>query len=193
LKYYFSPQARRELRRELQAQFEQFAATGLRLSHIDGHLHMHIHPVVFQAAVELGTRYGVRRMRVPQEEYRLAAHFDRRHAGTKALHTLLFSGLARRMQRQLRMSDFVYAERVYGNLHSGQMDERYFLYILDNLRADTNEIYFHPAVHPADCLLTAAAQQGMREFAALTSPTVRQRAHELGIMLTNYFDLEQDS
>jgi predicted glycoside hydrolase/deacetylase ChbG (UPF0249 family) len=151
---------------------------------------MHVHPVVFQAAVELGTRYGVRRMRVPQEEYRLAINFDRQHAGTKAIYTFLFKRLARRMQRQLRASGFVYAERVYGNLHSGQMDEQYFLYMLDNLRADTNEIYFHPAVSPADCLLDAAAQQGMQEFAALTSPSVRRRAHELGIMLTNYFDLE---
>ena len=184
LKYYFSPQARRELRRELSAQFETFAATGLRLSHIDGHLHMHVHPVIFQIALELGQRYGVRRMRVPQEEYRLAIHFDRQHAGLKAWHTLLFGQLARRMQRQLRASGFVYAERVYGNLHSGQMDERYFLYMLDNLRADTNEIYFHP---------DAAAPQGRRECAALTSPTVRRRAHELGIVLTNYFDLEQDA
>ena len=191
LKYYFSPQARHELRRELRAQFEKFAATGLRLSHIDGHLHMHIHPVVFQAAVELGTHYGVRRMRVPQEEYRLAVNFDRQHAGAKALYTLLFGQLARRMQRQLRASGFVYAERVYGNLHSGQMDEQYFLYMLDNLHADTNEIYFHPAVYPVDSPLNAAAQQGRREFTALTSPTVRRRVHELGLVLTNYFALEQ--
>jgi len=192
LKYYFSPQARRELRRELSAQFEKFAATGLRLSHIDGHLHMHVHPVVFRAAVELGTRYGVRRMRVPQEEYRLAIDFNRQHASTKALYTLLFGQLARHMQRQLRASGFVYAERVYGNLHSGQMDEQYFLYMLDNLHTDTNEIYFHPAVYPADCLHNAAAQQSMREFAALMSPAVRRRAHELGIVLINYFDLEQN-
>ena len=191
LKYYFSPQARRELHRELSAQFEKFAATGLRLSHIDGHLHMHVHPVVFRAAVELGTRYGVRRMRVPQEEYRLAVNFNRQHASTKALYTLLFGQLARRMQRQLRASGFVYAERVYGNLHSGEMDEQYFLYMLDNLHADTNEIYFHPAVYPADCPLNAAAQQSMREFAALMSPAVRRRVHEFGITLMNYFDLEQ--
>src|SRR2546428_4173597 len=117
LKYYFSPQARRELHRELSAQFEKFAATGLRLSHIDGHLHMHVHPVVFRAAVELGTRYAVRRMRVPQAEYSQAINFDRQHASTKAMYTLLFGQLARRMQRQLRASGFVYAERVYGNLH----------------------------------------------------------------------------
>src|ERR687888_1396271 len=116
----------------------------------------------------------------PRKDSRLAVTFDRQHAGIKALYTWLFRRLARRMQRQLRASGFVYAERVYGNLHSGQMDEQYFLYMLDNLRADSNEIYFHPAVYPADCRLDAAAQQGMREFAALTSPTVRQRAHELG-------------
>jgi hypothetical protein len=145
--------------------------------------------VIFQAALELGLRYGVRRMRVPQEEYHLAVNFRRQYAGKKALYTLLFGLFARRMKRQLQVADFVYAERVYGTLHSGQMDEQYFLYMLDNLRAPTNEIYFHPAVYPTDCMLNAAEQQGMREFAALTSPSVCRRTQELGIELMNYFDL----
>jgi hopanoid biosynthesis associated protein HpnK len=191
LQYYFSPQARSELRQELRAQFDKFAATGLRLSHIDGHLHMHVHPVIFRAALELGVRYGVRRMRVPQEEYRLAANFKRQDAGKKALHTLLFGLLARRMKRQLRRSDFVYTERVYGTLYSGQMDEQYFLYMLDNLHAKTNEIYFHPVLFPANYMLNTAEQQGMQEFAALTSPSVCRRAQELGIELMSYFDLEE--
>src|SRR5262245_57345474 len=189
LKYYFSPQARRELRQELRAQFDTFAATGLRLSHIDGHLHMHVHPVIFQAALELGVRYGARCMRIPQEEYHLAVNFRRHDTGKKALYTMLFGLFACLMKRQLRASDFVYAERVYGTLHSGQMDEHYFLYMLDNLHAPTNEIYFHPAVYPANCMLNAAEQQGMREFAALTSTRVCRRTHDLGIELMNYFDL----
>ena len=64
--------------------------------------------------------------------------------------------------------------------------------MLNNLRTDTNEMYFHPAVYPADCLLNAPAQQNMPEFAALMSPAVRRRVHELGITLMNYFDLEQN-
>jgi predicted glycoside hydrolase/deacetylase ChbG (UPF0249 family) len=79
----FSPRARSELRQELRAQFDKFAATGLRLSHIDEHLHMHVHLVIFRAALELGLRYGVRRMRVPQEEYRLAVNFRRQYTGKK--------------------------------------------------------------------------------------------------------------
>src|SRR5262245_16207624 len=40
LNYYFSPAARREMRREMRAQFERFAATGLPFSHVDGHTHL---------------------------------------------------------------------------------------------------------------------------------------------------------
>src|SRR5712691_4461505 len=189
-KYYFSPQARCELRHELAAQFEKFSTTGLRLSHIDGHLHLHVHPVIFGIALELGACYGARRMRVPQEEYRLVLSFDRRHAGIKAVHTLLFSSLAAWMKRHLRAHGFVWAERVYGNLHSGRMDEAYFLYMLEHLCARTNEIYFHPAVYPVDHPLKANEWQGTREFAALTSHAVCRRLHELGIALINYFDLD---
>ncbi|PYV88356.1 MAG: hypothetical protein DMG05_15680 [Acidobacteria bacterium] len=38
LKYYFSKQARAQLRKELAAQFEKFQSTGLPFSHIDAHL-----------------------------------------------------------------------------------------------------------------------------------------------------------
>ncbi len=190
-KYYFSSQAQRELRHELAAQFQKFSTTGLQLSHIDGHLHLHVHPVILPMALELGACYGVRRMRVPREEYRLALAFDRQHAGTKAVQTLLFGPLATWMKRQLRAHGFVWAERVYGTLHSGRMDEAYFLYTLEHLRAGTNEIYFHPAVYPSGQHLTADERQGTREFAALTSRAVGGRLRELGIGLINYFDLDQ--
>jgi len=50
LKYYFSRVAREQLTKELAAQFRRFHFTGLKLSHVDSHLHMHVHPVVFAAA-----------------------------------------------------------------------------------------------------------------------------------------------
>jgi chitin disaccharide deacetylase len=43
IKYFFSPSARRELKKEMRAQFEKFAATGLPFSHVDGHTHLHMH------------------------------------------------------------------------------------------------------------------------------------------------------
>ncbi|HKP84765.1 MAG TPA: hopanoid biosynthesis-associated protein HpnK [Blastocatellia bacterium] len=190
LKYYFSTAARRELAKEIKAQFEKFHSTGLPLSHIDGHLHLHVHPVIFNAALELGAKYGARRMRVPEEERRLALGFDRTRSLEKTIHTGLFGGLARHMKRKLRARGFTFPERVYGNLQSGRMNERYFLYTLDNLLAGTNEIYFHPAVYAEDRALGADEQQHLIEFEALTSARVKKRLSELRIKLTNYIEME---
>jgi hopanoid biosynthesis associated protein HpnK len=189
LKYFFSVRARRELRKELAAQFEKFRSTGLPLSHIDGHLHLHVHPVIFDAALKLGAKYGVRRMRVPAEERRLALQFDRANLLQKTIHALLFGGLARHMNRKLRAQGFTSPERVYGNLQSGRMSERYFLYALENLTARTSEIYFHPAVYADDRLLNKDERQCSIEFEALTSKRVKERVQELGINLTNYFEI----
>ena len=190
LKYFFSRRARRELREELAAQFERFHLTGLPLSHIDGHLHLHVHPVIFNAALDLGAKYGARRMRVPVEERRLALAFDRANVLQKTIHTLLFGGLARYMKKKLRERGFTFPERVYGNLQSGRMNERYCLYALDNLRAETSEIYLHPAVYPDDRLLNSDERQSSIEFEALTSNRVKERVQQLGIKLTNYFEME---
>src|SRR5262249_27678660 len=114
LKYFFSRSARRDLRKEIQAQFDVFQSTGLPLSHIDGHLHLHVHPVIFSAALEFGQKYGARRMRVPVEELNLALHFDSKHRTRKMLYSILFGLLARRMKRILKKNRFVFCDRVYG-------------------------------------------------------------------------------
>ena len=189
LKYYFSMGARRDLRKELAAQFEKFHSTGLPLSHIDGHLHLHVHPVIFNAALELGAKYGAPRMRVPDEERRLALQFDREHLLQKTVHALLFGGLAGYMKKKLKQRGFTFPERVYGNLQSGRMSERYFLYALDNLTAETNEVYFHPAVYSDDKLLDNDQRQCLIEFEALTSKRAEEKVRELGVKLTNYFEI----
>jgi hopanoid biosynthesis associated protein HpnK len=190
LKYFFSPQARREIRREIAAQFASFHETGLKLSHIDGHLHLHVHPVIFNEALKQAVRYGARRMRVPEEERDLALGFDRSNRAQKTFFTIQFGGLARYMKSKLRQQGFAVPERVYGNLQSGRMNESYFLYMLDNLRAVTSEIYFHPATYPPDRSLDAHEQQCQIEFETLLSERVRERLAQLNIKLTNYMKLE---
>jgi len=189
LKYYFSARSRRELRQELAAQFERFRSTGLPLSHIDGHLHLHVHPVIFNAALELGAKYGARRMRVPVEERRLALEFDGSNSTQKTISTMLFGGLAWYMRSRLRKHGFTFPERVYGNLQSGHMSEAYCLYVLERLSAEISEIYFHPAVYDDQNVLNGDERQCLIEFEALMSAKVKQRMQELGIALTNYFEI----
>ena len=193
LKYFFSPRARREVRKELAAQFEKFHSTGLPLSHIDGHLHLHVHPVIFNASLELGAKYGCRHMRVPVEERRLALDFDSDSRLRKTIHAMLFGGLASYMKKKLLASGFTFPARVYGNLQSGRMSEGYFLYALDNLAGDASEIYFHPAVYADEKSLSSEECQASIEFEALTSAKIKDRIQALGINLINYYDLDARS
>jgi hopanoid biosynthesis associated protein HpnK len=193
LKYFFVPRARRELRKELAAQFDKFHSTGLPLSHIDGHLHLHVHPVIFNAALELGAKFGCTHMRVPVEERWLALEFDRANVVQKSIHSILFGGLARYMKRKLREQGFTFPTRVYGNLQSGRMSEGYFLYALEHLAADASEIYFHPAVYADDKSLNGDECQASIEFEALTSTKVKDKIQTLGVHLINYSDLDRRS
>ena len=47
-RYFFNRGLREQLRAEIHAQFAKFRATGLPLDHVDGHLHLHLHPVIFR-------------------------------------------------------------------------------------------------------------------------------------------------
>lgn len=190
LKYFFSRAARSELKRELAAQLEKFLAAGLRVSHIDSHCHMHVHPAIFSAAVELGERCGCRRMRVPEDELGPALPFlPGNPAGARAM-AAVFRILARRMKRRLGARGFTFAEAVYGYFMTGAMSEPYVLSLLDRLHFRTNELYLHPAVFGEVAPLDPGKERCKAEFEILMSGRVRARILELGIQLTNYDELE---
>lgn len=193
LKYYFSRAAREQLERELAAQFQKFRDTGVKLSHVDSHLHMHIHPVIFATAVRLAERYGVRRMRVPRDDFWLAARFQKKDLPGKAITALIFGMLTRHMRTQLRKRDFFFAERVYGHFLSGGMTLDYVLFVLDHLSSPTNEIYFHPGTLTGGTASDCSRRQRAGEFEILTSIALQERLQNARIKVTNYFELVADA
>ena len=62
---FFRPSVRRQVAAEIEAQFRAFAATGLPLHHVDAHKHFHLHPTIAGLLLEIGPRFGMRRLRVP--------------------------------------------------------------------------------------------------------------------------------
>ncbi|HTW94188.1 MAG TPA: hopanoid biosynthesis-associated protein HpnK [Tepidisphaeraceae bacterium] len=144
--YWISRDARRQLRREIDAQFERFASTGLSLAHVDGHQNMHLHPVVFDIVLPLAQRCGARRIRVPHDNLRLALRFDRSRLVGNILTAGIFSLLERRSRAHMAGSSMAAPRNGYGLLMSGQMTESYVLEILGQLDDQSAEIYFHPTI-----------------------------------------------
>ncbi len=201
IQYIFSPVARAEMAREVQAQFERFAATGLPLDHVDSHQHIHMQPAVFDVLVPLARRYGARGVRLPRDEFWLAMRYDRRDALNKALWATVFGVLCRRFRRRLAERDgsgqpaLVAADRVFGLMQSGCMEEEYVVRVLNALargsRAGSGraisvaELYFHPSADDSERLGPNAG-----DLATLLSPRVREAIEAGGLALTTYARLK---
>lgn len=190
LKYFFCKRARKELFKEITAQFEKCCLSGVRLSHIDGHCHLHVHPVVFGAALEIGQACGIRRMRVPEDDFFAAAPYLDSPFG-KAGYALVFKLLARSMKARLRERGFGFPLKVFGNFLSGAMSGEYVLALLDRTPAGVSEVYFHPARVAAPRPADRERAQPLRELLVLLDPEVRAKMERLEIKPATYFDLDK--
>lgn len=191
LRYFFHPRCRAELRREIRAQFERFLATGLTCSHVDGHLHFHLHPAVFPILAECAAAFGVRFVRLPRERLRRNLAIRRRGWPVKLLHRAIFGRLVRRASRRMARFGLRCADEVHGLYETGRFTEDYWLALLDRLGAEppgvTHEIYCHPEA-PSP-MLPAHNAQGPDELAALLSPAVKARLRRADFRPATYADL----
>lgn len=175
---------RTQLRREIAAQLDAFVATGLPLAHVDGHLNMHLHPMVLPILLELAPRYGIRAMRLTREDLGTALRHDRRHLARKVAENGVFRALAAYAAPRLRAAGIATADRIYGLHQTGHVDEGYLLALIEALPPGTSEVYCHPADgQPAATARWQAGYDHAGETAALVSPRVRRAIATAGIDL----------
>jgi hopanoid biosynthesis associated protein HpnK len=190
LRYFFLPGARVQLRKEITAQLEKFLATGLALSHVDGHLTIHMHPTVLGILIDLAPRYGVRAVRLPREPLRPALRFDRRHAGRKAFEATVFHALSHFAEKRLERAGIRHPDRMFGLHQTGHVSEEYLLAVLGDLSPGVNEIYCHAAILDDEARRWRPPDyESERELAALTSPRVRRAIEEAGVERITYREL----
>ena len=176
-----------QLKREIEAQIKKVVDAGIPLTHIDGHLNIHLHPTVFRILTELMPRYGISTFRLARERLGHNLRFDGERKFGKAIESLIFGFLTDHARPELDRLGIQYAAEVKGVLNSGRMTEAYILNIIDGLQEGLTEIYFHPGILPdAEISRRMPDYRHQEELAAITSPAVRGRLHELQIQLQNY-------
>ncbi len=188
---FFSPAVRRELRREIAAQFERFRETGLALSHVDSHHLMHLHPTVFSMVLPLAEAYGARGLRLPRDDLHRTLELDRRKAAGKVTWASIYALLCRLAERRLRQSTIAYTDRVYGLLQSGGMHEGFVASLVAGIPATVRsaELYLHPSTETFD----GPYGPNPGDLATLLSPRVRRAIEERGARLTTYPALQGSS
>jgi len=156
-----------QLALEAKAQFERAASAGLKLAHVDGHHHLHIHPLLFDLVCGEAARRGVGWIRIPSGDLR----------DGRVVEWAVFGFLGRRNRRAADRHGLASPDRVFGLSRTGRVDEAYLLSLLPRLAPGWNELFVHPDL---------GSERGRAELDALTSPRVRARIADLGIALTAY-------
>lgn len=176
-----------QLKREIEAQIKKVLDAGIPLTHIDGHLNIHLHPTVFRILCELMPQYGITSFRLAQERLSHNLRFDGERKFGKVIESLIFKKLTDHARPELDRIGIRYAAEVKGVLNSGRMTEEYILNIIDDLQEGLTEIYFHPGMLPdAEISRLMPDYRHQEELAAIMSPTVRQRLIALQIQVQNY-------
>jgi len=181
--YYFSRRAKNQLRAEIEAQFEAFIRTGLLLSHVDGHQHLHAHPAVLPIVIELAKQYGAKGIRIPREPYIENIRADRKRIIQKTVTALGHTYLRRWMPR----CELVSCHYSIGGMMSGAMTVDYVINILESVRADMMEVFFHP------CAFGPVYPQGPNpgDMEALLSPALKEFIASSGFTPVTYADIER--
>lgn len=187
MRLFFDRSLRNQIFAEIEAQILKIKATGLPLSHIDGHLNIQMHPTVFELLTELMPRHGIYSFRITRENLRKNLAHDHRRIFGKSMERAVFGMLSDYVEPQLHDLGIISANEVKGLFNSGRMTESYLLDIIDQIGPGITEAYFHPGCLPdLEIGRRMPDYNHADELKALTSGLVSQKTRDNGIILCNY-------
>jgi len=167
---------------ECAAQIERLRATGLRITHLDGHEHVHVLPGIWRPVVETAREAGIGVVRVPLEPP-LSMAWRPLAAVAQGLLAAAHRVAARGGPAPLRRVD-----HFRGFALTGRRDfQERLLKLLDRLEPGVTELMVHPG-YPDDELKGWVRYRAGRdrELAGLTSAAVRARLARGDIALVGF-------
>jgi hopanoid biosynthesis associated protein HpnK len=178
LRFFFLPSLKTQLRDEIEAQFQKFHSTGLSLDHVNGHLNIHLHPVVFGILMENSERWGIRHLRLTSDPLALNFRLASGNIFYRVSHAVIYKSLSDWARSKLRQRKIGHTQNVFGLLQNACVDEDFLLKLLLQLPAGDSELYSHPSL-----------DDFKHELDALISPNVKAAIEKLGIKPVRYQDL----
>jgi chitin disaccharide deacetylase len=183
-----------EVEREWDAQIKKVRAAGIQATHLDGHKHVHMLPGLFEIALRLGKKHGVRAIRISHEESKLRAVLS--SGGEQKTGVVLKQGVQARGLKLLARDAREMAERAgiattdyfCGIAQTGALTREGVQHLLENLPDGTTELMCHPGYADEELRGTGTRLQESRqaELQILTDTGIRKVVASRGIRLISY-------
>jgi hopanoid biosynthesis associated protein HpnK len=174
-----------EVRRELEAQIERVASSGIGISHLDSHQHLHILPQILNLTVDLAGEYGIPAIRLPYETPRFYMLGSRKTFSRlpQLLGLNLFCQLGRKAI-PLRTAHFA------GFFFGGNLQKKNLHKALQFLPStETCELMCHPGLEDEYAAYRHWRYHWAEELLALTDPEIADFLSARGIRLISYRQL----
>ena len=164
-----------EVERELAAQIERLQRSGLTLTHLDAHKHVHAYPPVFAIVARLAVRFGIAVVRVPYER-RSPSFVLRDRARRQAWLNAAMWPWARANYR-VAAALGLRTPAVIGRIHTGVMDRSALRAMVRAMRPGVTELMVHPGYLDDDLrrVATRLLESRQQELDLLCSMETRVR------------------
>jgi hopanoid biosynthesis associated protein HpnK len=185
-----------EVESELRRQITKVLSTGILLTHLDGHKHVHVLPGISDVVIRLAQEFSIRSIRCPWE---LAPNLqtlpwsgNSRTAVVKQyLVGRLVSGFARGFKEKLAKAELLFPTHFYGLSQTGFLHAKGIQEIVERLSDGVSGLMCHPGYLDTDLVRAGTRLLTQRdvEMRAVTAPLVRKLVADRGIQLISYRQL----
>lgn len=179
-----------EVYAEWDAQIQKIMNTGLPVTHMDGHQHMHMWPHFYPIARDLAKKYHISCMRVPDEDVLF---------GMKDGHIIRWAAknglsLLSRMHRpDLKKNHIRTNDHFFGMLYGGYLSPERFAKFILQTKPGITEIMCHPSADTRAMEDTFHwGYHGEDELAGLLADINRELIEKKQISLISYRDVREE-
>ena len=170
---------------ELKNQLEKLVKTGIPVTNLSSHEHIHMLPGLLDIFIRLAREYDIKAIRCPYKEAAFGVTGMRR-----SLRSIILSYFGKNTRDLLDKNAIMHTEHFLGFLDSGMLNENTLLKMLMSLNDGVTELVTHPGFLSPDILDKYKFHINCEyELAALLSGRARKAIQDHQIKLITYSDL----
>ena len=118
-----------EVKAELSAQAYKIQNSGIKISHVDSHQHLHVLPKIFEIVSDLAIKLNVKAMRIP-------------YAKDFSVSKTALNFLSSRARHKAKKLNFAVPDKFFGIVAGGSINEKWLCSVIDDIE-NTAEIMTH--------------------------------------------------
>ena len=169
---------------EFNRQITKIKDAGLKITHLDGHEHIHLMPGVLGISIKLALEHDIPYIRLPNEP---AAVMGVNFSVKDLIRYSALKPLAVVARGAFKKASISFNDTFLGHFHSGKIDEDTFRYMMKNIKFKTAELAVHLCV-PSEKFYKKYPwyENTINEFKTLTSRDWKKELRDQGINLIGH-------